>query len=262
MAKQIIERPMPEQCTMATYEAIADNDLVQYKDYTISDYPSDGANATQMAYALTCKRLFPANTVVTFSGTTDNTYTNGHLYQIQVDTSGTKSWKDITPTGEQSIPIITGTQEKPINLATDLEVGNYYILRGYIYQGSRTTPIIYNTDILCKIGKRNDIVGVASFMNCDRYSNKSVCCSFYISGNDIGSIIQSTSLINQISLNDTDYDAEVVKVYAPITSGTANQILQSNGSNKAPTWIDNKMPTIKHSEIKNDDTETTKEDTW
>lgn len=108
MAKQIIERPMPEQCTMATYEAIADNDLVQYRDYTISDYPSDGANAEQMAYALTCKRLFPEGTIIMFSGETDDIYTKGHCYQIKtVDEN--KTWVDITPAGAVVVDVTLET---------------------------------------------------------------------------------------------------------------------------------------------------------
>lgn len=91
-----VKVPMKAQLTMAQYEALTD--IIEYKTYDIIDYPQDGATNEQMTFALTCKRLFPADTVVTFSGATDNTYTNGHLYQIQVDTSGTKSWKDITQT--------------------------------------------------------------------------------------------------------------------------------------------------------------------
>ena len=245
MTQEIIEKPMSAECTMKQYEAIPDADFVENREYQLTDYPDNGANAEQMAYALTCKRLFPAGTVVTFSGTTDTNYTNGHLYQIQVDTSGTKNWKDITPVSEQSIPIITGTQEKPINLATDLEFGKYYILRGYIYHGGGTAPIIYNTNILCKTGKRNDVAGVATLMNYTYSSNKTVFYSFYISGTtDIGWIFESTTLINQIRLNATDYVSEVVEVYAPTTSGAAGQILQSNGAYKAPTWVDNTAPFV------------------
>lgn len=109
MTQEIIEKPMSAECTMKQYEAIPDSDFVENREYQLTDYPDNGANAEQMAYALTCKRLFPADTVVTFSGITDTNYTNGHLYQIQVDTSGTKSWKDITPAGAVVVDVTLGT---------------------------------------------------------------------------------------------------------------------------------------------------------
>ncbi len=97
MTSEIIEKPMGAECTMKQYEAIPDSDFVENREYQLTDYPDNGANATQMAFALTCQRLFPAGTVITFSGKTDSNYTNGHLYQIQIDDAGAKSWKDITP---------------------------------------------------------------------------------------------------------------------------------------------------------------------
>lgn len=109
MTQEIIEKPMSAECTMKQYEAIPDADFVENREYQLTDYPDNGANAEQMAYALTCKRLFPADTVVTFSGTTDTNYTNGHLYQIEVDTNGTKSWKDITPAGAVVVDVTLGT---------------------------------------------------------------------------------------------------------------------------------------------------------
>lgn len=99
MIQEIIEKPMSAECTMKQYEGIPDADFVENREYQLIDYPDNGANATQMAFALTCQRLFPASTIVTFSGKTDNNYINGHLYQIEVDDSGAKSWKDITSGG-------------------------------------------------------------------------------------------------------------------------------------------------------------------
>lgn len=136
MIQEIIEKPMSAECTMKQYEAIPDSDFVENREYQLTDYPDNGANAEQMAYALTCKRLFPAGTVVTFSGTTDNTYTNGHLYQIQVDTSGTKSWKDITQTitTTQTISSTSTAEEIPSAKAV------------YDYVNSAVTTVL-NTEV-------------------------------------------------------------------------------------------------------------------
>lgn len=35
-----------------------------------------------------------------------------------------------------------------------------------------------------------------------------------------------------------------ISIYAPISSGLSGQILQSNGANKNPTWIEHQMPTV------------------
>lgn len=136
MTQEIIEKPMSAECTMKQYEAIPDTDFIENREYQLTDYPDNGATNEQMAYALTCKRLFPAGTVVTFSGATDNTYTNGHLYQIQVDTSGTKSWKDITQTitTTQTISSTSTAEEIPSAKAV------------YDYVNSAVTTVL-NTEV-------------------------------------------------------------------------------------------------------------------
>lgn len=246
MPKQIIEKPMSEQCTMATYEAIADSDLVQYRDYTISDYPNDGANATQMAYALTCKRLFPEGTIIMFSGETDDAYTKGHCYQIKtVDES--KTWVDITPKSEQTIPLLVGTQEKPINLATDLEVGKYYLLRGYLKAAS--TPKLLPTDVLChKIAK--DWVNLYDYSYVDNRINRGQLYYLYIyEGSGLRRAEDYSVGIDRLNNKAYTY---APSFYAPESSGNIGQILQSNGVSKAPTWIDNPAPrTISNTIVSN-----------
>lgn len=253
MTQEIIEKPMSAECTMKQYEAIPDSDFVENREYQLTDYPDNGANAEQMAYALTCKRLFPADTVVTFSGTTDTNYTNGHLYQIEVDGSGTKSWKDITPVSEQSIPIITGTQEKPINLATDLEFGNWYLLSGYVRwsDGGNMRLTITN-------GGANDAFVL---VNKDD-NNDCLFVNYSIAGQRQASVTSGlNSRVHILSSGNIDYTnifggvfyfnghvpvvRERIEFYAPTVSGGTTQISQSNGVNKAPTWIDQTSITSK-----------------
>ena len=45
-----------------------------------------------------------------------------------------------------------------------------------------------------------------------------------------------------ITLNGTS--SNNISIYAPISSGLSGQILQSNGANKNPTWIEHQMPTV------------------
>lgn len=35
-----------------------------------------------------------------------------------------------------------------------------------------------------------------------------------------------------------------ISIYAPISSGLSGQILQSNGANKKPTWVEHQIPII------------------
>lgn len=45
-----------------------------------------------------------------------------------------------------------------------------------------------------------------------------------------------------IILNGTS--SNNISIYAPVSSGLAGQILQSNGANENPTWIEHQMPTV------------------
>lgn len=243
MTQEIIEKPMSAECTMKQYESIPDSDLVENREYQLTDYPDNGANAEQMAYALTCKRLFPAGTVVTFSGTTDNTYTNGHLYQIQVDTSGTKSWKDITPVSEQSIPVLTGTVEKPI-LFSNMLTDDIYVLKGYLKLRDNTTQhldrpflcqkiwgdkiVIWNALIFFTSGTLQYMPGTMVILDI----NADVYTTFHN--------LSTISTLNGSVLTNTG-TGKFADFYAPTDPGTTGQILKSNGGNNAPTWID--MPT-------------------
>lgn len=81
-----------DELTMAQYEAL--ETVAENTDFDLTDYPHDGITNIQMTFALTCQRLFPAGTTMTCID--DGTYSKGHIYQIQVDNAGVKSWSDIT----------------------------------------------------------------------------------------------------------------------------------------------------------------------
>ena len=88
-----------EELLMADYEGISDSDLTSKyanTDFDITDAPSTYITNTQMTYALTCRRLFPAGD--TYICNDEGAYKKGHIYIIKVD-GATKSWEDITPSG-------------------------------------------------------------------------------------------------------------------------------------------------------------------
>ena len=86
-----------EELLMADYEGISDSDLTSKyanTDFDITDAPSTYITNTQMTYALTCRRLFPAGD--TYICNDEGTYKKGHTYTIKV-VGETKSWEDVTP---------------------------------------------------------------------------------------------------------------------------------------------------------------------
>ena len=78
-----------EELTMAQFEALETLDTET--DYDIIDYPTTSITNTQMVFALTCKRLFPINTI--FICSDDGNYIKDHTYKIE---GSPKKWTDIT----------------------------------------------------------------------------------------------------------------------------------------------------------------------
>ena len=146
----------------------------------------------------------------------------------------------------ESIPVITGTQEKPINLATDLEVGKYYILRRYLKDAS--TPKLLPTDVLChKIAK--DWVNFYDYSYVNNRINKGQLYYLYIDENGLRRAEDFSVGIRSLNNNFYTY---ALSFYAPTSGGIAGQLLESNGYGKEPTWIDNPAPrTISNTIVSN-----------
>ena len=142
---------------------------------------------------------------------------------------------------EQNVVSLTGTQEDPIVLYDDIEVGKIYFLSGYIkvvqpataYSLPDSKPTIMCIGLWLNNEKTIEVRGV-QFTSTGVYSqgwNFIQTITFHSS-----SSWGSNSYLSLNSINGTDTTA--LNVYAPTVSGTSGQILQSNGSDKAPTWID------------------------
>lgn len=133
MIQEIIEKPMSAECTMKQYEAIPDADFVENREYQLTDYPDNGATNEQMAYALTCKRLFPAGTTMLCKD--DGAYIKGHTYIIE-ETNSVKSWVDITQTITTTQTISSTSTEEEIPSAKAV----------YDYVNSAVTTVL-NTEV-------------------------------------------------------------------------------------------------------------------
>ena len=79
------------ECTMVQYEALENID--QNKDYVILDYPFESITNSQMEYALTCKKLFPVDSIFTCSD--EGTYLKDTTYILKMEGS-TKHWEIVS----------------------------------------------------------------------------------------------------------------------------------------------------------------------
>lgn len=170
------------------------------------------------------------------------TLDNGTAGQVLTSNGGSQSptWSNLD-LPEQNVISLTGTQEDPIVLYDDIEVGKIYFLSGYIkvvqpataYSLPDSKPTIMCIGLWLNNEKTIEVRGV-QFTSTGVYSqgwNFIQTITFHSS-----SSWGSNSYLSLNSINGTDTTA--LNVYAPTVSGTSGQILQSNGSDKAPTWID------------------------
>lgn len=129
---------------------------------------------------------------------------------------------------------LVGTEEKPINWYSDLEVGKLYILKGYATSYQATSKIFIGT-ILALKEKEFEVVTFGAFQYNSvgpSVGNAYGQCKLNIRSD--GSISSSKPHVLLNKLNGTMGNSDI---YAPTSGGTAGQILQSNG-NSAPTWVD------------------------
>lgn len=141
--------------------------------------------------------------------------------------------------------ILIGTEEKPIILYDDIEEGKVYFLSGYykISQVDISAYLFPSNDtrkyIMCYVlgTSSSGQKSIATF-GCDLGINQSLRNPNYMSvsyinntstGFSFDSFIGSRTINNRFSDSASD-------IYAPTSSGTLGQVLQSNGYGRAPTW--------------------------
>lgn len=93
-----------EELTMAQYEAL--KTLDDTVDYDVTDHPTTFITNEQMAFALTCSRLFPVGS--TYICSDDGEYFEGRIYKMSM-TNGERLWELIgTPVIGATITDLTG----------------------------------------------------------------------------------------------------------------------------------------------------------
>lgn len=139
----------------------------------------------------------------------------------------------------QGIETLIGTEDKPINLATDLIINNYYIMSGYLYIDSNRIMSNLPKTLVYRIKSNGHII----FFNI----RLDVSASGYGYNQQAGYYTEiPVTNTGDINYRYITYNIPLEKIngglaprglFAPTNGGTQGQILQSNGIAE-PTWVD------------------------
>lgn len=162
---------------------------------------------------------------------------------LGIDNTGDTLPLDLPKTG---IIQLIGTEDNPVNLYTDTEIGQIYGVSGYVWREPNGTSnsAKFNTSVIY-FRRLNDQVGIISDLILSSNGTSGNMGGTQISFNTnaestdyvLGEIIVYNKYAN-LNINDSTGGNSIQNFYAPTTSGTAGQILQSNGYRNAPTWVD------------------------
>ena len=144
---------------------------------------------------------------------------------------------------QAGIEQLVGTEEKPINFATDMEVGKLYSVIGKITYNQTYKMVTANKYTMFYKYADNRVMALESRVSSSGVFVESLnSCILWILP-DTGYVDgrEEQGAIGYLNGHVTEFNESI---YAPTTSGTAGQILQSNGINKAPTWITPDFATI------------------
>lgn len=139
----------------------------------------------------------------------------------------------------EEIQRLIGTQSSPINFATDMQPGRAYFINGYITVDFNTISNI-STPFLIQKRTQTSLFASGVYIRQTGISVLSHYNSECTIDESTGYIINSTRYLipGNINRSSGGISMSAPIIYAPTTSGTAGQILLSNGSNNAPIWRD------------------------
>lgn len=162
------------------------------------------------------------------------------------------TWIDFS----QGITTLVGTEDEPINFATDMEVNHLYSCSGVFFNtvaSSAQSSISGKTVNFQDQGrsflfyKRNNtsVVCLASSHNTTNSKTTVIIFSAMYGITEItfdsttGELtnIRSGMGFGRVNGIEGNGNAQALGIYAPIESGTSGQLLQSNGEGVAPTWV-------------------------
>ena len=168
------------------------------------------------------------NSVNIFAPTTGGT--RGQI--LQSNGNSAPIWTDLPETG---ISELIGTEDKPINWYTDLQVGNYYIVTGTILHNSSSVTTLSKKFLAYK----NDTYGVILY-NIKLTASPSINYNTeYVNTRlTINNYGYPTGYRHNTYVSNVNGDTNIyTNIYVPTSAGTSGQILKSNGTSNAPTWF-------------------------
>jgi len=139
---------------------------------------------------------------------------------------------------------LTGTSTNPINLATDLVVGQMYALNGYI---TLSSTLNYNAGTTNKYifykYSSTTIVGINAYATTTTIGATGGSVN-NVSINSSTGYVTATSRYNSISALNGNSPTSAVNIYAPTSYGTSGYLLESKGSGNAPTFTIGKVTSV------------------
>lgn len=220
-------------------ETVVDND--SYEIY---------ANLTQIQYSSVSQFPKMGSDRLIYVNKADNS-----LWRYDTDTS------QYSKVGNFDIVNLVGTQENPIHLGEDIELGKIYFISGW-YKTYSSGPdelptegkkyLCYATDI-DNLGRKTIIIYGYKFPSGSYLATDTALPtsgSYVVTSSRYADNIGYFNSLSMINGRGDIGNLLFTGIYAPITSGTTGQILQSNGNGNAPTWVNNKSGlNLEHSEF-------------
>lgn len=146
---------------------------------------------------------------------------------------------------------VSGTQQEPINLASSLEVGNLYILSGYVTLTS--TVVAYSLQYPAMVYKDSTttLISFNGWFTTSVWTSLDGASGGITINSTTGYITNSNRFLPIQSFNGNTTSSQRPSFYAPTGYGTNGYLLESKGSGNAPTFTIQKVTTISSSSTNN-----------
>lgn len=165
--------------------------------------------------------------------------TNNSIELTDEEKATAQNWFGIESGG---IEQLVGTEEKPINLATDMRVGHAYALNGVITYKS-SLPTATTSRYMLAYKDNADRVTIFNYSMGSTITHFPGVISDLAINSNTGLVTSEYKYTMLQSINSSSVTTQR-SIFAPTSGGTNGQILQSNGAYSAPTWTTPNFATI------------------
>ena len=165
-------------------------------------------------------------------------------FDLTLDGKQVATLEDVQNGSSNGITKLVGTEDRPINFATDMELGKFYLISGvHIYKGTGTfaTGEIQGELLAAKLNYNSTVTIFRAHQNGTSFNVGAPSISHCIVNIDettgVVSKIQHYVCPTQINGSLKLGYSNDSPIYAPTTVGETGQVLTSSGSG-APVWSD------------------------